>query len=234
MNDFLSCFIRWSPCRLPLLVLPLCACFAHAQTTWSSALDHFLQTQTQGLPGKVTYSHGQLDQHSRLAACSAYEPFLPAGSRLWGKTTVGVRCLAPTPWTAYVPVQVSIAGNYLVAFRQLLPGQKVEAGDVASQPGDLGALPVSVLTDPAQAIGKTVKIGVAAGQPVRAEWLAAPWVVQQGQSVRLISSGAGFTVSNEGKALNNAVDGQVTQVRTHSGQVVSGVARPGGIVQVSY
>ena len=232
MFDFLTFCRRL--CRLLMVVPLMCTCFAQAQTTWSSALDNFLQTQTQGLPGKVTYSHGQLDQQSRLAACSAYEPFLPPGSRLWGKTTVGVRCLAPTPWTAYVPVQVSIAGSHLVAFRQLLPGQKVERGDIASQPGDLGALPVSVLTDPAQAIGKTVKIGVAAGHPVRAEWLAAPWVVQQGQSVRLISSGDGFSVSNEGKALNNAVDGQVTQVRTHSGQVVSGVARPGGIVQVSY
>lgn len=234
MIDFLVCFARWRLSWLLFLALPLSSHFVNAQTTWSSALDNFLQTQTQGLPGKVSYSHGQLDQHSRLTTCSAYEPFLPTGSRLWGKTTVGVRCLAPTPWTAYVPVQVSILGNYLVAFRQLVPGQKVEAGDIASQSGDLGALPVSVLTDPAQAIGKTVKIGVAAGQPVRAEWLAAPWVVQQGQSVRLISSGTGFTVSNEGKALNNAVDGQVTQVRTHSGQVVSGVARPGGVVQVSY
>jgi len=145
-----------------------------AQTTWSSALDNFLQTQTQGLPGKVSYTYGQLDPQSRLAACHAYEPFLPAGSRLWGKTTVGVRCVAPSPWTAYVPVQVSIVSNYLVAARQLVPGQKVEAGDLSNQTGDLGTLPSNILTDPAQAVGKTVKLGVAAGQPVRAEWLTAP------------------------------------------------------------
>ena len=27
-----------------------------------------------------------------VAACAAPEPFLPAGARLWGSTTVGVRC----------------------------------------------------------------------------------------------------------------------------------------------
>lgn len=220
--------------RLLPMALLLSVNIADAQTTWSSALDNFLQTQTQGLPGKVSYTYGQLDQHSRLAACNAYEPFLPASSRLWGKTTVGVRCLAPNPWTAYVPVQVSIVSHYLVAARQLVPGQKIDAGDFSSQTGDLGALPVSVLTDPAQAVGKTVKLGIATGQPLRAEWLTAPWAVQQGQSVRLVSSGDGFSVSNEGKALNNAIDGQVTQVRTASGQVVSGVARTGGIVQVAY
>jgi flagella basal body P-ring formation protein FlgA len=56
----------------------------------------------------------------------------------------------------------------------------------------------------------------------------------QGQSVRLLSSGDGFIVSNEGKALNNAVNGQIVQVRTHSGQVVSGVARNGAVVEVAY
>ena len=95
-------------------------------------------------------------------------------------------------------------------------------------------VPAGVLTDPAQARGKTVRSSVAAGQPLRGDLLIAPWSVQQGQSVKLVSTGAGFTVSNEGKALNNASEGQVAQVRTASGQVVSGVARGLGIVEVTY
>lgn len=59
-------------------------------------------------------------------------------------------------------------------------------------------------------------------------------MVQQGQSVKLLLAGAGFTVSNEGRALNNATQGQVVQVRTASGQLVSGVARSGGVVEVAY
>lgn len=159
---------------------------------------------------------------------------LPPGSRLWGRTTVGVRCLAPAPWTVYVPVRISVSGSYLVAARQLRRGEIVGDGDLFAQNGDLGTLPASVVTDPEQALGKTVRNGVAAGQPLRGDQLTAPWAVQQGQSVKLLSTGAGFTVSNEGKALNNATDGQIAQVRTASGQVVSGVARPGGIVEVTY
>ncbi|WP_291991022.1 flagellar basal body P-ring formation chaperone FlgA [Candidatus Accumulibacter sp. ACC007] len=205
-----------------------------AQTSLSAAVVNYLHIQTQGLPGKVTYSVGRLDQHAQEASCSAYEPFLPQGSRLWGRTTVGVRCLAPDAWTIYVPVQISIAGSYLVTARQLNRGQVISAADVFAQRGDLGSLPASVVTDLAQAIGKTVKNGVAAGQPLRSDLLTAPWAVQQGQSVKLQSTGAGFSVSNEGKALNNASDGQIAQVRTASGQVVSGVARPGGVVEVTY
>lgn len=220
--------------KLLLVLLAAVSSSVGAQASLSTALDNYLRIQTQGLPGKVTYSIGRLDQHAREAPCSAYEPFLPQGSRLWGRTTVGVRCLAPDAWTIYVPVQISIAGSYLVTARQLNRGQVLSASDVFAQRGDLGALPASVVTDPAQAIGKTVKNGVAAGQPLRSDLLIAPWAVQQGQSVKLQSTGAGFSVSNEGKALNNASDGQIAQVRTASGQVVSGIARPGGIVEVTY
>lgn len=205
-----------------------------AQESLSTTLEHYLRTQTQGLPGKVTYNIGQLDPRTQLSPCSAYEPFLPGGSRLWGKTTVGIRCLGPSSWTIYVPVQVMIQGTYLVSTRPLAVGQSLSAGDVAIRSGDLGVMPSSILTDAAQAIGKTTKNGVGVGQPLRSDQLIAPWAVQQGQSVKIISKGAGFNVSSEGKALNNAVEGQIAQVRTGAGQTVSGVARSGGIVEITF
>jgi len=216
------------------MAIPAIATLSKDQDGLKSALEHYLSTQTQGLPGKVSYSIGQLDPATQLSPCSAFEPFLPTGSRLWGKSTLGVRCLGPSTWTIYIPVQVSITGDYLVSSRSLPAGQVLGPTDVAPRSGDLGTLATSTLTEAAQALGKTLKHGIAAGQPLRADQLVAPWAVQQGQSVKLTSKGSGFSVSNEGKALNNAVDGQVTQVRTSSGQVVSGIARAGGIVDISY
>lgn len=225
-------------CKKLLRVLALCwvsiAQCPGAEESLPTAVDRYLQVQTQGLPGKVTYSVGSLDVHGQLAPCRVFEPFLPPGSRLWGRTSLGVRCLGPANWTVYLPVQVRISASYLLTARQLSPGQTLVASDVLSQVGDLGTLPNGTLTEPAQAIGKTVKNGVAAGLPLRGDMLIAPWAVQQGQSVRLVSTGAGFSVSNEGKALNNATEGQVARVRINSGQVVSGVARSGGVVEVSY
>jgi flagella basal body P-ring formation protein FlgA len=49
-----------------------------------------------------------------------------------------------------------------------------------------------------------------------------------------ISNGPGFTVSSSGKALTNALEGQLVQVRTDSGQTVSGIARAGGVVEISH
>jgi flagella basal body P-ring formation protein FlgA len=142
--------------------------------------------------------------------------------------------LGPSTWTIYVPVQVILLGEYLVSARSLTAGKVLGAEDFITRNGDLGLLATSTLTDPAQALGKTLKNGLTAGQPLRADQLTAPWAIQQGQNVKLISKGTGFSISHEGKALNNAAEGQVAQVRTSSGQAVSGIARTGGTVDISY
>jgi flagella basal body P-ring formation protein FlgA len=58
--------------------------------------------------------------------------------------------------------------------------------------------------------------------------------MQQGQTVKIVSSGPGFQITAEARALNNAVEGQVAQARTAGGQVISGVARPGGVLEVNF
>ncbi|MFT3851060.1 MAG: flagellar basal body P-ring formation chaperone FlgA [Propionivibrio sp.] len=198
------------------------------------ALDDFLRAQTQGLPGKVSYVISPLDTRTQLPACDAFEPFVPQGGKLWGRTTLGVRCLGPSTWTIYVPTQITVNGDYLTTTRPLAAGTVLDATSIVVRSGDLSTLPSSVLMDPAQAIGKTLKSGLAAGQPLRSDQLTAQWAVQQGQTVRMISHGDGFSVSAEGKALTSALEGQVVQVRAASGQTVSGIARSGGIVEVTH
>ena len=218
--------LLWLALLLPLL--------AHAQSPLYGALDDYLRTQTLGLPGKVSYTISPLDPRTKLSPCDAFEPFLPSGGKLWGKTTVGVRCLGPSFWTIYVAVQVNVSGNYLISARPMPAGYLISETDIATRSGDLSRLPTNIITDQSQAVGKTVKSGLAAGQPLRSDQLIAPWAVLQGQNVTTISNGQGFSVSSSGKALTNALAGQVVQIRTESGQTVSGIARSGGIVEISH
>lgn len=222
---------------LVVLVLGLPAVSDAAQpaaTPLYRAVEDFLRVQTQGFPGKVSYRVTPLDARAQLARCDAYRPFQPPGAAPWGKTTVGVQCLGPASWTYYLQVQISVEAAYLVAARRLTAGQIIGENDFVARNGDLGALPTTVLMDAEQALGRTVRIGVAAGQPLRSDQLTTLWAVQQGQTVKTVSRGAGFSVSNEGKALNNAREGQLVQVRTPSGQTVSGVARAGGVVEITH
>lgn len=198
------------------------------------AIDAWLRGQTQGLPGEVSIEIGGLDAGNQLAPCRSFEVSRPPGARAWGRTHVLVRCLEQAGWRIYVPVHVRIKAGYLVAARPLAQGQTVSESDLATQIGDLSDLPGNILTDSTQAIGKTAAAAIPAGQPLRADMLRAMTVVRQGQTVRIVSRGQGFAVTNEGRALGNAVVGQVAQVRLGNGQVVSGIAQADGTVEVSY
>lgn len=198
------------------------------------AAEQFLHAQTDGLPGNASITIGTIDPRLNLPACASPEAFFPPGSRAWGKTTVGVRCTVPTPWTVFIAATVRVRGDYIVAAAPLARGQTVSAGDLAKTKGDLTMLPVGAITDPSQALGRTLALSVPAGAPLRQDTLRAQQAIQQGQTVRVTSAGPGFQVSTEGRALNNAAEGQVAQARTPSGQVVSGVARIGGIIEVVY
>jgi flagella basal body P-ring formation protein FlgA len=197
-------------------------------------VENFVRSESAGLPGQVSFSVTALDNRLSLPACPAPEAFLPAGSRLWGRSTVGVRCVSGTPWTVYTSVQIEISGEYVVTARPIARGESVTLQDLASMRGDLAKLPAGIVVDPMQAVGKQIAISMGAGQPVRQDMLKSPNVVVQGQGVKLISEGPGFRVSTEGQALANAADGQSVQVRSPSGQTVSGIARPGGVVLVRY
>ena len=194
--------------------------------------ERFLQTQSAGLPGKVTIQ--VKPPHSALPACAALEAFLPAGSRSVGKTAVGVRCLAPAPWTVYLPAQVRVIGPYAVVNQALPANHVLTAADVALREGDLGSLPADVVADAEHMLGYRTVSGLAAGAPLRTTLLRPPLAVQQGQTTRLLLSGPGFSVQSEGQALANASRGDRVRVKTSSGQVVSGIAQDGQQVAIAF
>jgi flagella basal body P-ring formation protein FlgA len=216
------------------LSVPMSAAARQDPAPVQQAIEDFLTVQTRGLPGTTSFVVGPIDPSNSLAPCSALEAFSPPGAKSVGRTTVGVRCRAEATWTLYVPAQVRVVAHYLASAKPLAQGQVVRADDLVLQEGDLGQLPAGVLTDPGLAVGRTLSTSLPAGRPVRSEMLRQPLAVQQGQSVKVVSRGPGFLVTADGKAVTNAADGQVAQARLVSGQTLSGIARPGGVIEIGY
>ncbi|WP_343035047.1 flagellar basal body P-ring formation chaperone FlgA [Aromatoleum diolicum] len=197
-------------------------------------MSEYLEQQTSGLPGKVVLKVEQFDPQNQLPPCAALEPFLPPGTRAWGRINVGVRCNSPVTWTAYLPAQVSVIGEYLVTTRPIRSGQIVAPADLERRSGDLSSEAANTLTDMTQAVGHSMRYTVAAGSPLRADMLRLPQAIRQGQTVKVLGSGASFTVANEGRALNAAAAGEAVRVRLGNGQVISGTARTDGTVELNF
>lgn len=222
------------PLLLPILLLSALPAWAgipqnHAEIR--AAVETFVRAQTSALPGQVAVKVGEIDRRIALPVCPKLEAFLPPGGQLLGNSTVGVRCPAGKKgWKLFVPVHVTVTANLLIANKPLQQGQVLQAGDIASQSGELAQ--TGILTDPELAVGKTLKYNIAAGQVLKQDMLRAPYAIKQGQTVQILAEGAGFRVRSEGRALNNAAEGQPVRVRTSSEQVVSGTARQGGVVEI--
>lgn len=193
---------------------------------------NFLQQQAAGLPGKVEITVTPVFPRG-LAPCSSLDPFMPTGARLWGRMTVGVRCVGERPWTLYVQARVSINATYYLAARAIAPGEVLGNADLIARDGDITAMPQAIVTDPAQAVGAVALSRVPAGLPLRTDMLRAASSVSIGQNVRVVAGGSGFSISAEGTAMNNAAPGQQVRVKTAGGQIITGIVKDSQTVEVS-
>lgn len=199
-----------------------------------SAVESFVQAQAATLPGKRTVSVSRIDDRLKLTRCAQIEPYLPAGNRLSGNSSIGVRCTAPAAWSIYVPVQIRVSDNVLVTVRPIASGQAVAAGDVQLQWRDITPFAGSALTAPEQAVGRILSAPVAAGVPLRAGMLRDAKVIRYGQPVQLVARGQGFSITSEATAMGNAGNGETVAVKTRSGQIIKGTARADGTVEVGF
>lgn len=194
----------------------------------------FLTSQAKEISDKVSVEVTPLDPRLSLAPCNNPQAFLPIGARITGRTSVGVKCTTNANWTIYLQANIGIIANYVATVSTIPAGQPITMNDITLIEGDLAALPRGVLTDPQQVVGRTLTTSLRPGMPIRQEILRQQLAIQQGQAVKLSSSGPGFSVMMEGVALTSASEGQLAKAKTASGQVVTGTARTGGIIEIQY
>lgn len=186
----------------------------------AAEVEAFLLGQAQQLPGspQVTVTPPRI---SRQAACEQIETFL-SNPELRSRMSVGVRCLAPQPWSMYVQASVSVQGYYYVTNRAINVGETITLDDLNAREGDLLRLARGVIVDPSQAVGYIAQQRIGSGTALRSSALRDPDSIVRGQPVKTEARGVGFVATGEGVALESGAPGTVIQVRTGSGQVLSG------------
>jgi flagella basal body P-ring formation protein FlgA len=167
---------------------------------------------------------GNLDSRLRLAPCGNVEPYLPPGSRLWGRTRIGLRCVdGVSRWNVSLPVTVNAFGNAWVIKSPVQPGTAITEDDVLEAEVNWAEESNPVIRDRALWVGQTATRMLTTGQTLRQGMVKPAQVFQAGASVRVVAQGPGFQVSSDAQALSAGVVGQVARVRMENGRVSSGV-----------
>ena len=185
------------------------------------------------LPLRMEVQLGQLDSRLRLAACAKVEPYLPAGSRLWGRTRLGLRCLqGAVPWNVFLPVTVKAWGPAWVLQTAVPAGRPLAAGDAVQAEVDWAEDAAPVFANAQDWIGQVAARPLASGQALRQNMLRPPPLFAAGAQVQVMVNGGGFAVAASGKAMAAAGEGQAVRVRLDNGRLVSGTVSPEGVVLV--
>lgn len=124
-----------------------------------------------------------------------------------------------------------VAGaDSLVATRTIRPQSILGPTDIAVTKDS--SLP-GVLADPAEALGREVRVALYAGRPIRADDLGPPAIIDRNQRVALSYVEGGLAITAEGRALGRGGVGDVIRVMNLSSRAtVSGRIDPDGVVRV--
>ena len=196
----------------------------------------FLQSRlAQSTTGKFEIHINPLDQRLKLSQCDTpLEAFLAPGAKLYGKTTVGVRCTGNKPWKVFVPANLALYEQVLAATRTIIRGEVLGSADLTLVDKQVTPASQSYFRDLQQAVGFIAKRSIPSGRVLTASMVQAPRLVQAGQEVILLATTPQLEVRMKGKALSAGAKGDVIQVRNvRTKRIVEGTVTHAGVVRVN-
>lgn len=185
------------------------------------------------MPLRMEVIMGALDPRLQLAPCAKVETFLPAGTKLWGRSRVGIRCAdGVSRWQVFLPIRIKAIGPAWV-LRSAVPANTVlSEQDAVLKDVDWADIPSPVLARTADWVGKSLARTGVAGEAISAAMVRGTPAFATGALVKLIAQGPGFTIASAGHALGPGVLGQDVRVRLESGRIVSGKVNMDGAVTI--
>lgn len=195
---------------------------ARARTWLDSMLAAGLEVK--GLPLRLEVAVGELDPRLQLAPCERIEPYLPVGTRLWGKTRIGLRCVqGASKWNVFMPLTVKAFGPAWVIKDQVPSGGVLTESDAIEVEVDWAELNSPVVAARADWVGQTATRTLNTGQALRQDMVKAAQVFQAGAQVRVLAYGLGFEIATSAQAVSAGVLGQMARVRMDNGRIMAGV-----------
>lgn len=177
----------------------------------------------------------RLDPRLRLADCDApLSTKLESPAQPVGRTTVRVSCEGSTPWSVFVPAQVHLFREVIVARRPLARESVIEQADVTLAERDVGLLTQGYMTAFDQVLGNKVTRSALPDQVLPPTYISAAEVVRKGDQVVISAKNPTINVRMPGEALSDGALGSQIRVKNQrSGRTIKARVTGPGQVEVA-
>lgn len=158
---------------------------------------------------------------SRLLLPKCNQPlvtFLPIGSKLSGKTTIGVRCTGEKPWKIYVSATISIYAEVIIANKYITRGTTITADHISSTKKEISLISRGYYSKYDQVVGKVAKYNLQKNRIIHGTSITRPKLVKRGMDVDIIAYSGGITVKMRGIAMADGAMGdhvKIKNIRSH-------------------
>jgi len=232
LDSFIEEFaLNWIFKFMTMAALGLTASLIHAQTenNWRELTQSWIESELQSSqakfanPLRLEIQVGQLDTRLSLSPCEKVEPFLPAGTVLWGRTRIGLRCASPDArWQVFMPITIKAFGPALTLVSNLPAGTLLTADHVQEAEVDWAAHASPIVLASQDWLGKSLSRNLSMGEPLRVSMLRSPPAFAAGTKVKLLLKAPGFELASEGQSLSPGKLGEQVRVRLANGRIVTG------------
>ena len=243
LHTISSVSVRWLPRavgRVAAAVVCACAMSAAGAQDLDAISQQWLgdavaQAEAQSsMPLRMEVQLGRLDPRLNLAPCNRVEPYLPSGSKLWGRTRIGLRCVeGARPWNVFLPVTIKAFGPAWVLTHNVGMGEVLGFDHAMQTEVDWAESPHAVIAMAEDWVGQTAARNLTAGMALRQTMVKAAHLLKPGAPVKVMVQGGGFVVTSSGKTLEGGAVGQNIRVRMDNGRTVTGTVSPQGEVIVA-
>ncbi len=173
------------------------------------------------IQGRHEIQINSLDPRLRLPLCDEdLTVSLESPAQPIGRVTVKVRCEGSSPWTVFVPAQVRIFRQVVIATRPLKRESVLGEADVSLVERDVGLLNQGYLTSLEQALGKKLTRTLQSDQVLAPLHLQQSEVVRKNDQVVISARNSTINVRMPGEALSDGALGEQIKVRNLSSKRV--------------
>lgn len=195
---------------------------------------HLTDTFSSEFNGKISVQVSPISTSLKLAQCDKPLTFKQLGNpENASNVTVKVQCSGYREWSFFASAKIKRVQPILVVTRNLSRGEVLEAEDLRIEERDTSSIGYGYVSGINEAMGKQLRRPIRSGDPLRANALEAPQVVNKGDQLIVTAKNGSLKVIVPGVALSNGKLGQQIRVQNnHSERIFKAKVVSAGHVQV--